>query len=265
MTRHEFLGLPLDCLSLEETVARVSLFVASERVHQHVVLNAGKVVSAQGDMTLASAIRSCDMVNADGMSIVWAGRLLGIPVPERVAGIDLMERLFARAAEEGWGVYLLGARAEVVERVADVECHRYPGLRVVGYRDGYWAEKDELQVVEDIAATNPDVLMVAIPSPVKEAFLWRHRERLQVPFVMGVGGSFDVVAGVTRRAPKWMQRAGLEWLYRLAQEPRRLAKRYLIGNLRFAMLVVKELCRKAGKRGRVDSAANTSITRHREL
>lgn len=243
MSRIRLLGLPLDPVTMEETVAIVEGMVAKGGVHQHVVLNASKVVQAQSDAALRDAIESCDLINADGMSVVWAGRLLGEPVPERVAGIDLMERLLARAAERGWTVYLLGARQEVVERVARIEQERHPGLLIAGYRNGYWPAQEEDAVVSEVAAARPTLLFVAMPSPKKEQFLARHRAVLQVPFVMGVGGSFDVVAGVTARAPLWMQQLGLEWLYRLGQEPRRMARRYAVGNTQFVMLLLRELRR----------------------
>jgi N-acetylglucosaminyldiphosphoundecaprenol N-acetyl-beta-D-mannosaminyltransferase len=241
MTRARLLGLPLDLLNTEETLDRIEELVASNDVHQHVVLNAAKVVQAQHDDGLRAAIEACDVVNADGMSVVWAGRLLGVPVPERVAGVDLMEELLARAALRRWPVYLLGAREEVVTKVATVEQQRHPGLVVAGYRNGYWTPEQEDDVVRAVALARPKVLFVAMPSPQKEHFLARHKETLRVPFVMGVGGSFDVVAGVTSRAPRWMQATGIEWVYRLIQEPRRMARRYAVGNTKFILLVLRSL------------------------
>ncbi len=243
MSRVRLMDLPLDLLSMEETLLVVEDMVSRGGVHQHVVLNAAKVVQAQTDVALREAIESCELVNADGMSVVWAGRLLGERVPERVAGIDLMERLLARAALRKWPVYLLGARQEVVERVAEIERDRHPGLLIAGYRNGYWAPDEETAVVGQVALARPKLLFVAMPSPIKEQFLARHRAVLQVPFVMGVGGSLDVVAGITARAPSWMQRSGLEWLYRLKEEPRRMVRRYAIGNTKFLLLLVHHLWR----------------------
>jgi N-acetylglucosaminyldiphosphoundecaprenol N-acetyl-beta-D-mannosaminyltransferase len=240
VTRAWLLGLPVDLLDMPSTLARVEELIGSRQVTQHVVLNASKVVQAQTDHELRRAIEGCELINADGMSIVWAGRVLGVHVPERVAGIDLMDHLLALAARKGWGVYFLGARQQVVEDAVAVERRRHPGLDVVGFRNGYWTESEEDEVVRHVATAQPKLLFVAMPSPKKEQFLARHRDVLRVPFVMGVGGSFDVVAGLTRRAPAWMQRAGLEWAYRLIQEPRRMAKRYLVGNSRFIVLVCRE-------------------------
>jgi N-acetylglucosaminyldiphosphoundecaprenol N-acetyl-beta-D-mannosaminyltransferase len=242
--RSHVLGLPIDLLDMHGTVQEIERMVAAGGVHQHVVLNASKVVQAQGDGTLREAIEGCDIVNADGMSVVWAGRLLGVPVPERVAGIDLMDQLLTKAAEKRWPVYFLGARNDVVARAVEVETQRHTGLVVAGFRNGYWSPAEEQTVVQEIADVHPTLLFVAMPSPKKEQFLLRHKHVLKVPFVMGVGGSFDVVAGVTTRAPRWMQRTGLEWAYRFKQEPRRMAKRYIVGNSKFIALVA---CKRRAK------------------
>lgn len=247
MSRMRLLGLPIDLLDMEETLDVIEEMIGDHGSHQHVVLNAAKVVEAQRSDALRDAIEGCDVVNADGMSVVWAGRLLGAPVPERVAGIDLMDALLERAAQRGWSVYFLGARSDVVARVIDIERERHPGLVVGGWRDGYWSPEEEPGVMEGVAATRPDLLLVAMPSPRKEELIARYKDRLEVPFVMGVGGSFDVVAGVTKRAPVWAQRLGLEWSYRLAQEPRRMFKRYLVGNTKFALLVLQHLFRRLSR------------------
>ena len=240
----ELFGVPLHPLSMAETVSRVERLVASGGAHQHVVLNAAKVVQVQHDEALRRIISGCSLVNADGQSVVWAARLLGVDVPERVTGIDLMERLLDRSQELGWSVYFLGARDEVVERVVALQRERRPQLQIAGWRNGYWSAEQEAQVVAQVAATSPTLLLVAMPTPAKEHFLARHLDELGVSFAMGVGGAFDVVAGVTRRAPRWMQRAGLEWFYRLAQEPRRMFKRYLVGNTRFILLTMRERVRR---------------------
>ena len=237
--RVEMFGVPVDALSMRDTVAAVKGFVACGAPHQHVCLNAAKVVELSRTPELARVVSSCDLVSVDGQAVVWAGRVLGSEVPERVAGIDLFEELLAEAAATGLPVYFLGARDEVVRAVAEIAQERWPALQVAGLRDGYWNPEDEDAVVADIASSGAKLLFVALPSPRKEHFLERHGDSLGVPFRMGVGGSFDVLAGVTRRAPRWMQRAGLEWLYRLAQEPRRMFRRYLVGNTRFVLLTLR--------------------------
>jgi N-acetylglucosaminyldiphosphoundecaprenol N-acetyl-beta-D-mannosaminyltransferase len=175
--------------------------------------------------------------------VVWASRVLGDPLPERVAGIDLMQALFARAEVAGNSVYILGARAEVLERAVLELRRRHPRLRIAGYRDGYFSPEQDAVVAEEIRAASPDLLFVAMSSPRKEYFLGEYGPRIDGVFAMGVGGAIDVMAGETRRAPLWMQRLGLEWLYRLAQEPGRLLRRYATTNVRFARLVAAEWVR----------------------
>jgi N-acetylglucosaminyldiphosphoundecaprenol N-acetyl-beta-D-mannosaminyltransferase len=233
----DLFGIAIDRLTMDETVARIREMVRQRGLHQHVVVNAAKIVALGHDPELLEVIRSCDMVNADGMSVVWASRLLGDPLPERVAGIDLFERLVRTASEDGTSVYFLGATEAVVEEVAAVYSRRYPGLRIAGFRNGYW--DDDEAVVAAVRACAPDYLFLAIPSPRKEFWVRDHLEALGTPFVMGVGGSFDVVAGKVARAPLWAQQTGLEWAWRLAQEPRRMWRRYLYTNAAFVRITVR--------------------------
>lgn len=239
-SRVQVFGLPLDVLDMRQTVERIAELVADGEPHQHVVLNAAKVVLCEDDPELRDIVASCDLVNADGQAVVWAARLLGHHVPERVAGIDLMEEVLARAATDGWPVYFLGATEETVAKVVEIERARHRGLVVAGYRNGFWSPEEEEAVVAEIAASGAKVLLVAIPTPRKEHFLAKHIQKLGVSFQMGVGGSFDVVAGVVTRAPRWMQKAGLEWTWRLLHEPRRMFRRYLVGNSRFVALTARE-------------------------
>jgi N-acetylglucosaminyldiphosphoundecaprenol N-acetyl-beta-D-mannosaminyltransferase len=169
--------------------------------------------------------------------------LLGHRLPARIAGVDLMEALLAHAASRGYSVYLLGARPQVVAACVARARERYPALRVAGFRDGYFQRGEEGDVVAAIRAARPDILFLGFGTPAKEYFMHRRHRELEVPFVMGVGGTFDVLAGLVPRAPRWMQRSGLEWAFRLAQEPRRMWRRYLLGNTRFAALVLRDLMR----------------------
>lgn len=241
MPRVALFGVSVDPLTMEDTVRAVHALVRCGEPHQHVCLNAAKVVELERSPELAAAISACDLVSVDGQAVVWASALLGQRVPERVAGVDLFERLLAEAAAHGFGIYLLGARQDVVEAVRARAEQAHPSLRVVGARSGYWDDSEESDVVAEVAASGADMLFLAIPSPRKELFLGGYGSVLGVPFRMGVGGSFDVYAGVTKRAPRWMQRAGLEWFYRLLQEPRRMLKRYLVGNTAFVLLTLKHL------------------------
>ena len=231
--RLDVLGCSVDNLTMEETLAVVEGYIASGRPHQHVVVNVDKIVKARDDAQLREIINRCDLINADGMPVVWASRLLGRPLKERVAGIDLFEALMVRAAERGWRVFLLGAREEVVAKVRSIYEARHPELVFAGHRNGYWKPDEEEAVAEQVRAARADLLFVAISSPLKERFLGRWQAHMQVPFAMGVGGSFDVAAGLVKRAPRWMQRTGLEWFYRFLQEPRRMFRRYFIDDMAF--------------------------------
>jgi N-acetylglucosaminyldiphosphoundecaprenol N-acetyl-beta-D-mannosaminyltransferase len=248
--RVELFGMPLDLLTMEQTVDRCVELVEAGVPAQHVVVNAGKVVLAHRDSRLREIISACELVNADGQSVVWAGRMAGYPVPERVAGVDLMDCLLREAHQRAWPVYFLGARPKVLERFLDVVRERFPSIRIGGSRDGYF--DDDAAVAEAIGASQSRLVLVGMPSPRKEYFVSAMLPKMGSALVVGVGGSFDVWAGLTKRAPEWMQRVGLEWLYRFAQEPRRMWKRYLVGNAGFIGLAVSEVCRvrRCGRRDR---------------
>ena len=231
-------GCRVDRLSMAQTVARCEELIGTPGVAQHVAINAAKVVSMQDDPALREIVSRCEIVSADGQSIVWASRILGDPLPARVAGIDLMQELLGLAERQGHRVYFLGARQEVLDRALERIRQRHPELRIAGARDGYFSDDEADAVAEAVRAAAPDILFVAMSSPRKEYWLSRYGRQIDVPFVMGVGGSVDVLAGVTRRAPEVLQRMGLEWAYRLAQEPRRLLRRYVESNARFGWLVL---------------------------
>jgi N-acetylglucosaminyldiphosphoundecaprenol N-acetyl-beta-D-mannosaminyltransferase len=239
--RAHVLGCAIDRIDLDEAARRCERYVRTRAGAQHMAINAAKIVAIRHDETLHRCSERCDLVTADGQAVVWASRLLGDPLPARVTGIDLMFELLALAAARGYRVYLLGARAGVLERAVARLHERYPGLSIVGCRDGYFSESEEPAVAAEIHAARPDLLFVAMSTPRKEYFLGRRGPDLDVPFSMGVGGAIDVLAGVTRRAPRWLQRLGLEWAFRLAQEPRRLLRRYLVTNSSFVILTLRAL------------------------
>lgn len=245
--RYPILNTYVNALSLDETVAEVERVIAAGVPTQHVVVNASKVNLMEADPKLAKIVNACPLINADGASIVWAAKKLGVPLSERVTGIDLFQRLVELSAEKGYKVYLFGAKEEVVSRVRAIFEERYPGIQIVGCRNGYFTEADEPRIVADMAASGADMMFVAFSSPKKEYWVHRYLDTIGIPFVMGVGGSFDVVAGVTDRAPKWMQDHGLEWFYRFIQEPGRLWKRYIVGNVKFVALTYKYKLAKKGE------------------
>jgi len=237
--RRKLFGVHVDDVTLPQAVEIIEGWIEAGRLGSHTSVNAAKAVRLQHDLFLREAIRASGIVTADGQAVVWASRFLGAPLRERVTGIDLMAALLERAAAHGHRVYLLGARQDVVASAALSVRVRFPKIKIVGTRDGYWRTEDEADVVAAVAAAKPDILFVALETPAKEVFLDKHRQALGVPFVMGVGGAFDVLAGHRRRAPRSWQRLGLEWLYRLAQDPRRMARRYIVGNTKFLLLTLR--------------------------
>ena len=246
--RYPILNTYVNALSMDETVDYIKKVIARRTPPvQHVVINALKVNLMEEDPKLREIVNSCPLINADGSSILWAAKQLGVPVEERVTGIDLFLRLVKEAAENGYKIYLFGAKEEVVTKVRDIFQQQYPTLQIVGYRNGYFTPEQEPQIVADMAASGADMMFVAFSSPKKEYWVNKYLNQLNIPFVMGVGGSFDVVAGVTKRAPEFWQKIGMEWFYRFIQEPRRLWKRYVVGNAVFIRHVQRAV--RAQKKG----------------
>lgn len=248
--RSQILGCRIDRVDLDQALRVCEQVIANRGFMQHMAINVAKLMALRSDQRLRESIERCELITADGQPIVWASRLLHDPLPSRVAGIDLMHALLARSAEAGYRIYILGARAAVLEQAVARIRALYPKILIAGHRDGYYDEADEQQVAREIEASAADILFVAMSSPRKEYFLMRHGRTIGVPVVMGVGGSIDVIAGITRRAPEPMQHLGLEWLFRLAQEPRRLARRYAVTNSQFLLALARELAlaQRAGAR-----------------
>lgn len=236
-----FLNTRISAISIEKTLEVINCAIKSKFSLHHVVVNAAKIVALQKDLKLRESVNCCDIINADGQAVVWASRFLNKPIPERVAGFDLMENLVALAHKEGYKIFFLGAKEEIVSNVVSIYSNKFSPNIIAGYRNGYFDKDQEKSIAKQISDTGANILFVAISSPKKEIFLNENKSILKnVNFIMGVGGSFDVVSGLVKRAPKWMQQYGLEWFYRLIQEPKRMWKRYLIGNTKFILLVIKE-------------------------
>ncbi|GAO30608.1 WecB/TagA/CpsF family glycosyltransferase [Geofilum rubicundum] len=230
----------INALTMDETVSLILERIKEGRFTQQISLNAAKVVAIQDDIYLRESVLDADIINADGMSVVWASKFLGKPLPERVPGIDLMLRLLSIAKENQLKCYFLGAESNILAKLVSIVGQRYGKEVIGGYHHGYFDEERDLEITDEIVNSGADLLFVGISSPRKEYLVNKIKNKIQLPFVMGVGGSFDVLAGKTRRAPIWMQKSGLEWFYRFIQEPNRMWKRYLIGNSKFIILVLKE-------------------------
>lgn len=246
--RH-LLGVKVHAVTMAQAVEVCGRAVeARERLLVGVV-NAAKIVNMGRQPILREAVLAADLTIADGMAVVWAARLLGQPLPERVAGIDLFTELLKRADEKGYSVYLLGAEQGVLDEVVKRIEREHPGVKIAGARNGYFSDDEAGAVAGAIGAARPDLLFVAMTSPRKEVFLAKYEGEMNISVCHGVGGSFDVMAGKVKRAPRLWQRLGLEWLYRVVQEPGRMWKRYLVTNTLFVWMVLRAL----PSRGRVSS------------
>jgi len=240
MNKITLFGCPIDNLSFDDTLRKIEDSIQKRKPIRHCAINAAKIVKIQSDRRLREVVVSSDMISPDGQSIVWASRFLKEPLPERVTGVDLMQKLLELAAKKGYKVFLFGAREEVICELKEKLKRELPGLNLVGWRNGYFSKDEEEGIVKEINQKKPDILFVGMSSPKKEYWMNKYQGALRVPFCMGVGGSFDVLVGKIKRAPQWMQKLGLEWFHRFLQEPTRMWKRYLVTNSLFLFYLVKE-------------------------
>lgn len=228
-------------VTLVETVDLVSDRIKAGERGYLCTVNVAILMMMRQDPRLQRFVDNAAMVVADGQPLIWGSRMLGRKLPERVAGVELVERLCERAAREGFGVYLLGGKREVVEKVAARFTAQFPGLKLSGVEDGYFKDDESRARADAVARSGAKILIAAMGVPRQELFIEEHWDHLGVPFAIGVGGSFDVLAGLRARAPALIQRIGMEWLFRLAQEPGRLWKRYLVTNAQFLYLMSREV------------------------
>lgn len=238
--RVSMLGADIDVLNVSETIELVEQYIIQKEPLHLVGVNADKINEMRENERLRSIVNGCGVINADGASVVMASKFLKKPLPERVAGIDLMQDLIQLSEQKGYKVFLLGAKQEVVEKTAQTLQDKHPELILTGIHNGYFSEKEWPEISDILRAAEPDFVFVGITSPMKEYLVeYLQKEGHRCVF-MGVGGSFDVISGNIPRAPLWMQKSNLEWLFRVIQEPRRLFKRYFVGNWKFIMAVLRE-------------------------
>jgi len=230
------LNVMIDVVTMQEAVDRVKSFINLGHPHLVVTPNAEMIMMANDDNSLAQIINNADLVVPDGAGVVWAARYNDDVMPERVAGYDLVQNLLAVAATENYRIYMLGGAPGIVDKARLVAEERYPGVQIVGTRHGFFAKNDEPEIVSNIKASHPDILLVALGVPRQEKWLSEYSKQIAAPVAIGVGGTFDVMAGTVRRAPLWMQNANLEWLYRLISEPRRAIR--MLALPRFVMRVI---------------------------
>ncbi|MGE5578148.1 MAG: WecB/TagA/CpsF family glycosyltransferase [Syntrophothermus sp.] len=247
----EVLGVAVDDLTMEEALARIEDFIRSGRPHQVVTANPEMVMRSRRDPELAAILREAALVTADGVGIVWASRQLSkppnkpsdkpvepnTPLAERITGVELTTALLKLAAAAGYRVFLLGAAGGVAEEAARRVMAAYPGLKVAGVQHGYFRPDEEPAVVRKIFQAQPEILLVGLGSPRQEKWIRHHLHELGTPVCIGVGGTLDILAGMARRAPGWMQRSGLEWLYRLWRQPARIGRMLAIPKFMAAVLM----------------------------
>lgn len=206
-------------------------------------VNAASIVELKTNPGLVAAYNNSDLINIDGMSMVWALRFLGFEVPERVACPDLATGIMELAQKKSYKLFMFGAEEKQLQAAVGNVKQNYPKLTVAGFRNGFFHEKEEEQIVRMINNSQSDILFLGMPSPQKEFFVGKYKDQLNVKYILGVGGFFDILSGSINRAPLWMQKIGLEWFYRLVMEPKRMWRRYLIGNATFIKLLVFEKVR----------------------
>lgn len=217
-------GLHVHRIDMADTLETIDGFIRQGDPHHVITLDASMCVIARQDAELRQIAGNAELVTPDGAGILWACRRLGSPLIERVSGVEIVERLCALSAEKGYRLFFFGAAPGVAADAAERMRERYPACQIVGTRDGFFTSGEEAEVAASIKQARPDVLFVALGIPKQEKWIARHRADLGIPVLIGVGGSFDVHSGRVKRAPKWIQRLNLEWLYRLAKNPRKISK-----------------------------------------
>jgi len=230
------LGCQVDLLTSQEVIARIKDLIHRRRPAHIITLNAEIVYQAQTYRELMNIINNANLVTPDGIGIVWGGRQLGYDVKERVTGIDLLHQLCKEAPAEAWKVFLLGSAPGVADKAARNLTMAYPGLQICGTHHGYFKDEDIPAMIQKIKELNPHILFVSLGAPKQELWIKRYREELGVPACIGVGGSLDVIAGQKKRAPRWMIKLNLEWLYRLLAEPSRFQRQLALP--KFAALIL---------------------------
>lgn len=232
------LGAQVDIVNNQESLERIKQFIGGRQIAHVITLNAEIVYQAQQDQTLMNIINGADLVTPDGIGIVWAGNRLGYPFEERVSGIDLLYVLCSQALQEDWKIYLLGAAPGIADEAARQLGIKYPDIKICGFHNGYFSPDQEGVILEEIRNCQPDILFIALGAPGQEFWIQKFKETLKVPVSIGVGGSFDVIAGLKSRAPGWVISANLEWLYRLLKEPSRFKRQLALP--KFVFLVLKQ-------------------------
>ncbi|MFZ5945177.1 MAG: WecB/TagA/CpsF family glycosyltransferase [Bacillota bacterium] len=244
------LGSLVDKVTTKEALQRIEHFITEGTPHHIITANAEIIYRGVIDKKLSRTLNKAHLVTADGSGVVWASHQLNNPVPERVTGIELLNAICNKAQEKKWKLYFLGAAPGVAQKAVLKVLELYPNCHIVGYENGYYSQEEEPKVIENIKKVEPDILFVALGAPKQEFWIREHLTELGVPVCMGVGGSFDVLAGNVERAPEWMQKNSLEWLFRLYKEPTRWRRMLALPRFVLAVLGQKANGSKESQSGR---------------
>ena len=234
----KILNIGVDCVNLDEAMERIGGFIQEKSPHHIVTANPEIIYASNYNPELMTIVNHAALITADGAGVVWAAGQLGRPLKERVTGIDLVYRICEKAPEQGWKIFILGSAPGVADTAAENIRNAYPGIQIVGTQHGYFKPEEEPGIVETIKTAAPDVLFVALGAPKQEMWISRYKETLQVPAMLGIGGSMDVLSGNVKRAPEIWQKMNLEWLYRLLSQPSRW--RRMLNLPKFAVAVLKQ-------------------------
>lgn len=234
------LNVMIDVVTMKEAVTTVKQFVLQKKPHLIVTPNAEMIMMANKDKQLAHIINKADLVIPDGAGVVWAARYQGNLMPERVAGYDLVQCLLREAVNEKYRIYLFGGAPGVADKARKIAEDRFPGVKIVGTRNGFFNKQEEAEILNEIKTCQPDILLVALGVPRQEKWLDEYKDELRVPAAIGVGGTFDVMAGLVQRAPLWMQRSNLEWLFRLLSEPKRAIRMLALPHFVIKVMTTKK-------------------------
>lgn len=243
MSRMKFLNIYVDNLSMQEAIERIDQLIINKKPSYVVTPNVDHIVKLEVDSEFQEVYKEADLILTDGMPLIWISKIKKNPIKEKVSGSDLFPEVCKLASQKGYKIFLLGAAEGVAAKAAENLKLKYKKLNVVGtYSPSYGFEKNEDEInkiIDMINEVKPDILAVGLGAPKQEKFLYKFRKKLNVPVSLAIGASIDFEAGNINRAPKWMQKSGLEWFYRLCKEPKRMFKRYLIDDIKIAKLVIK--------------------------
>lgn len=240
----KFANIKIYPISWNEAIETAASYVQSEKYHYQISLNAAKIVEAQRDPKLREIINNADILNADGMPVKLITQIMYNKKTHRMGGLDFMDGLAIKYPE--YKYYFFGSTEEAVNKTVEHYRQKYK-MNIVGWRNGFYKPEELRNIIEEINKKETDILFIALGTPAKEYFLYDNKRTLRCKFAVGVGGAFNIIAGISKRAPQWIQKIGMEWFYRFAQEPRRMWKRYLFGNAQFIWICMKEIFRNKHK------------------